>query len=193
MARSSGRASMTDMARQIGHTHKVVGFIIAIAMVVLGILFLIWPVVTGYTIMVIATIGFIIYGVWQIIAYIRTPHDLKNGWVLANGIIFLVLGFLLLAESRQEMYMSYAFLLGFLAMYSGIMQIASFAGFHRAGEPGAAWILISGIINIILSICLLTTPFIATWALEYVLGIYLIVAGVALFAEAASGRYAMKM
>lgn len=192
MARSSGRETLTDAARRIGHTHKVIGFAIAIAMIVLGILFLIWPMITGYAIMVVATIGFIIYGIWQIIAYVRTPHEYKNGWVLANGIIFLILGFLLLAESRQEMYMSYAFLLGFLAMYSGIMQIASFASFQKAGEPGTAWILISGIINIILSICLLTTPFVATWALEYVLGIYLIVGGVALFAESASGHYAMK-
>lgn len=194
MADNSGRTrmSMNDMAKKITKGHKVAGIIVAICMIVLGILFICWPLRTDYAIMVLASIGFIVYGIYQIIVYARTPSDLKNGWLLANGIIFTILGFLLLWEGPADMFLTFAFLLGFLAMFGGITQCASYGIIRRAGEPGAGWVLASGIINIILSIFLLLTPFAATWALGYVIGVYLIVGGVALFAEACSGHYGMK-
>lgn len=195
MAKSGTRTrmGMNDMAKQIAKGNKTVGIIVAICMVVLGIVFAIWPLIAGSVVMFIATIGFVVYGVYQIVVYVRTPHDYKNGWTLANGIIDIVLGFLLLAEGAAARLETFAFLLGFLAMYAGIMQCAAYGALRRADEAGAGWMLVSGILNIILSIFLLITPFAAIWALSYVLGIYLIVGGVALFAEACSGHYGMKV
>lgn len=167
--------------------NRTFGIILAVCMIVLGIFLAIWPLRTGFVIMVIASIGFIVFGAFQIIGYARTPREYKNGWRLANGIIYVVLGFLLLSEPGASMYLTYAFLLGFIAMYTGIMQCAEF--FTLKGVPGAGWALLSGIINIILSIFLIVTPFAATWAMEYVLGIYLIVGGVALLFETRSGHY----
>lgn len=195
MAKSATRTrmGMNDMAKQIARGNKTVGIIVAICMIVLGILFTIWPIITGSVVMFIATIGFVVYGVYQIVVYVRTPHDYKNGWTLANGIIDIVLGFLLLMEGAAARFETFAFLLGFLAMYGGIMQCATYGALRRADQPGAGWMLLSGILNLILSVFLLLTPFAAMWALTYVLGIYLIVGGVALFAEACSGSYGMKV
>lgn len=192
--RSGGRtrASMKDMASGLTRGNKIGGIIVSICMIVLGILFLSWPLRTDYVVMVIATIGFIIYGVWQIVVYIRTPHDYKNGWTLANGIIYTILGFLILWESPGDMFLTFAFILGFLALFGGITQCSTYGVIRQAGEPGAGWILASGIINIILSIFLLLTPFVSMWAVTYVLGIYLIVGGIALFAEACSGHMGIR-
>ncbi|MBD5559307.1 MAG: hypothetical protein HDQ87_02950 [Clostridia bacterium] len=194
MAKSATRTSMgmNDMAKQIAAGHKRVGIIVAICMVVLGILFTIWPLSVSAIGAWLATIAFIVYGVYQIMVYIRTPHDYKNGWMLANGIIYIILGILLLMEGAAARLETFAFVLGFMAMYSGIMQCASFGALRRADAPGAGWVLVSGILNIILSLFLLMTPFAAVWAMAYVIGIYLIVGGVALFAEACSGHYGMK-
>ena len=142
--------------------------------------------------MVIATIGFVVYGVYQIIVYARTPRDYKNGWTLANGIIFTILGLLILWDTPQNMFLTFSFLLGFLALFGGITQCSNYGIIRQAGEPGAGWVLASGIINIIMGIFFLLTPIAATWAMAYVLGIYLIVGGIALFAEAASGHLAIR-
>lgn len=187
------RMGMNDMAKQIARGNRTVGIIVAICMVVLGILLTIWPITVSAVGAYIATIGFIIYGVYQIVVYVRTPHDYKNGWTLANGIIYIILGILLLMEGAAARLETFAFLLGFVAMYTGIMQCAGFGALRRADEPGAGWMLVSGILNIILSIFLLMTPFAAVWAMAYVLGIYLIIGGVALFAESCSGHYGMKV
>ncbi len=186
------RVSMNDMAKKVTKGNKVGGIIIAICMIVLGILMFVKPIVTMIAVEYIACVGFIIYGVYQIIIYIRTPSELKNGWTLANGIIFTILGILMITSSIFSVVTTFAFLLGFLALFGGITQISSYGVFKKAGEPGAGWILASGIINIVLSLFLLLAPFAATWALEFVLAIYLIVGGIALFAESCSGHFGQK-
>ena len=195
MANSSTRTrmGMNDMAKQIARGNKKVGIIVAICMIVLGILLTIWPLTVSAVGAYIATIAFVIYGVYQIVVYARTPHDYKNGWTLANGIIYIILGILLLTEGAAARIETFAFILGFIAMYTGIMQCAGYGALRRADAQGAGWVLLSGILNIILSFFLLLTPFAAVWAMAYVVGIYLIVGGVALFAESCSGHYGMKM
>lgn len=195
MADRSGtgsRVSINDVAEKLTRGNRVGGIIVAICMVVLGIMLMIWPLRTGYAMMVVATIGFIVYGIYQIIVYIRTPSDYKNGWTLANGIIYTILGLLILSESGESMFLTFAFLLGFLALYGGITQCATYGIIKKSGEPGAGWVLASGIMNIIMGIFFLITPFAATWAIDYVLGIYLVIGGIALFAEASSGHLGIR-
>lgn len=189
---SRTRANLRDVTERITRGNKVGGIIVAICMIVLGILFLVWPLRTDYVVMVIATIGFIVYGIYEIIVYVRTPKDYKNGWTLANGIIFVILGCLILWEGPGDMFLTFAFLLGFLALFGGITQCSTYGVIRSSGEPGAGWVLASGIINIILGIFFLITPFAATWAIGYVLGVYLVVGGIALFAEACSGHHGVR-
>lgn len=198
MANNSGtagnpRVALDEVTKKITRGNRTLGIIVAICMIILGILFLAMPLRTDYVVMVIATIGFIVYGVYQIVAYARTPRDYRNGWTLANGIVFILLGIVLLASTPGEMFQTFAFLLGFLALFAGISQCASYGPIRNAGEPGAGWLLASGIINLILGAFLILTPYVAVGALGYVCGIYLIVGGIALFAEACSGRYGTKV
>ncbi len=188
----NSRMNMNDVTRNITRGNKIAGIIVAILMIIFGILFLVKPLITDVIAMYIATAGFIIFGVFQIVAYFRTPSDIRNGWTLANGIIFVVLGVILLASDAASMLVTFTFLLGFLALFNGITQVTSYAAFKKSGAEGSGWVLASGIINIILGIFFLISPFAAAWAIAYVLGIYLIVGGVALFAESASGHHAHK-
>lgn len=194
MASKNTRASRnaTDIVAHTVKTNRTYGIITAIAMIVLGVFFLIWPTISGYVGMVFITVGFVVYGVTQIVVYFHTPREHRNGWSLAFGIIYVIIGFMLLAESPASLYLTYAFVLGFFAMYLGITQCFAYGQFRAQNAPGAGWLLASGILNIILSFCMIMTPLVAAWALEYILGFYLIVGGVALFAESCSGRYGMK-
>ncbi len=187
------RKSMNDMARQITKGNKVAGIVVAILMIVLGVLFFIFPIRTDMIVAAIATIGFVVYGIYQLIVYFRTPSGYRNGWTCANGIIFIILGVLLILSGPVSRLETFTFLLGFLAIFGGIMQISSHSALKKAGEQHTGLVLASGIINLILGIFLIIAPLAAAWAMAYVLGIYLIVGGIAFFAESASGHMGRKV
>lgn len=184
--------------RGMANGNRTAGIVIAICMVVIGILIFVAPLIMGLGIAYLVTIGFIVYGIFAIVAYVRTPSDYRNGWTLANGIIFTLLGVLILAEAlggqfgKINMISTFSFIIGFFALFGGITQISSYGAFKKEGTPGAGWILASGIINLILGIIVICAPIAGWFAMEWIFAIYLIIGGVALFAEACSGRLACR-
>lgn len=177
-----------DVVQEVTKGRKAPGIIIAIIMIVLGILLLVRPLFTEVVFMYIAVVGFVIYGVFQIITYATTPAPSRTGWTLASGILFVVVGILIMFSGVPNMIYTFAFLLGFLAMFSGVNRISQSMTLKREGQKGWGWVLTSGILNLVLSIFFIIAPFMLAWVLAYVLGIYLIVGGVALFVEACSGH-----
>ncbi len=93
---------------------------------------------------------------------------------------------------KINMISTFSFIIGFFALFGGITQISSYGAFKKAGEPGAGWILASGIINLVLGILIICAPIAGWFTMEWIFAIYLIVGGVALFAEACSGKLAYK-
>ncbi|HBU13085.1 MAG TPA: hypothetical protein DEB31_10315 [Clostridiales bacterium] len=182
------RASMNTAVRKVAGKSKAAGIIVSICMIVLGVLFLVRPLITAAIAMYFATVAFVIYGVYQILAYIRTEAGARNGWTLANGIIFTILGVLLLMGGVFEMAFMFVFLLAFLAISSGVNHLAAYSVIKKSGEPGAGLILASGLINLLLGIFMLVMPYAGFLATEMLVGIYMVVGGFALFAESASGH-----
>lgn len=177
---------------KLGTGNRVIGILASICMIVLGIVILMMPVKSALIVMEIATIGFVVYGIYQIISYFRTPSEYKNGWMLANGIIFIILGVIIFRANTLSTAITYAFLLGFLALSTGITQISSYGIYKKAGVPNAGGIVFSGILNMLLGLFFLFSPFFTLFAAWLIFAIYLIVAGVAVFAMAASGRKSQK-
>lgn len=167
---------------------KTAGIIVSICMIILGVLAVVWPVTTGGVIAYVAAIGFVIYGIYEIVLYAQTESGHRDGWVLASGIIFALLGVLLLFSGPLVALETFVFILAFLAMLGGIMEIASYSSLKQAGMEGAGWVLASGIINLILGVMLLILPFAATWMVAFLIGLYLIMGGIALFAWVMSGH-----
>ena len=124
--RTTRRAGMNDVARKMTGGNKTAGIVIAICMVVLGILIFAAPLIMGLGIAYLVTIGFIAYGIFEIVAYVRTPADYRNGWTIANGIIFTLLGIMILAEAlggqygKINMISTFSFIIGFFALFGGI-------------------------------------------------------------------------
>ncbi len=192
------RMNLNNVAKKMTGGHKTAGIIIAICMVVIGILIFSAPLILGLGLGYLVTIGFIVYGIFQIIAYVRTPAEYRNGWTIANGIIFTLLGILILAQAlgtpfgNLNMLSTFSFIIGFFALFGGITQISSYGAFKKSGEPGSGWILASGIINLLLGILIICAPIAGWFTIEWIFAIYLIVGGIALFAEACSGKLAHK-
>ena len=174
--------TMGDVAMKITKGHRAAGVVVAICMIVLGILFFIWPLITAIGLQYIAAIGILIFGAFQIINFIRVPSGARQGWMLASGILLVIVGIMALAMGVIDRAFMFSFLLGFLAMMAGINQLASVGVAKKAGMS-TGWLVASGIINIILAAFLLISPFAAIWALQIVFGIYLLVGGIAFLAE----------
>ena len=192
------RMSLNNIARQATGGNKTAGAVIAICMDAIGILIFAAPYAMGIGIGYFVTAGFIVYGIFEIIAYVRTPADYRNGWTLANGIIFTLIGVLILVEAlgspigKLNMLSTFSFIIGFFALFGGITQVSSYGAFKSAGEPGAGWVLASGIINLILGILIICAPITGWFTIQWIFAIYLIIGGVALFAEALSGKLACR-
>ncbi len=192
------RMNLNNMAKTMAGGNKTAGIIIAICMIIIGVLILMAPLIAGLGIAYLITVGFIIYGVFQVIVYAKTAAEYRNGWTLANGIIFALLGILILAQAlgtqfgALNMLSLFSFFIGFFALFGGITQISSYGAFKKAGEPGAGWILASGIINLVLGILIICAPIAGWFTIEWVFAFYLIIGGIALFAEACSGKLACK-
>jgi uncharacterized membrane protein HdeD (DUF308 family) len=173
---------MEDMAMKITKGNRTAAIVVAICMIVLGILFFIWPLISAAGLQFIAAIGILIFGAFQIIRFIREPSGAKQGWTLASGILLVIVGIMALSMGVIDRAFMFSFLLGFLAMMAGINQLTSVGAYKKAGMS-TGWLVASGIINLILAAFLLISPLAAIWALQVVFGIYLLVGGIAFLAE----------
>jgi uncharacterized membrane protein HdeD (DUF308 family) len=166
--------------------NKVLGAIIGIVMAILGILFIAKPLEVALALDIFVTVGFLLFGVYQIVSYLRTPASLRSGWQLAFGIVWVLMAIMVIANGQAGVLLTFAFALGFLALLSGFMQVSVYAAIRS--QSGGTLILASGVINILLGAFLLFAPFFATAVVEIAQGIYLLVAGIALIFEAFSGH-----
>ena len=179
---------ITEQAQKVTKGNRTFGIIIAILMAILGILLLCIPARTMAWVEYLAVVGFAIFGIFQIVKYIRMPANAKQGWTLACGIINVIVGVMLLFARPYVIGTTIAFMLGILSMMTGISKCSAYAALRKDQAPGAGWMLFSGILDILVSIFFICSPFAMTFAFAIILGIYLIVGGISLFAESCSSH-----
>jgi uncharacterized membrane protein HdeD (DUF308 family) len=166
--------------------HKGLGIAASVIMILLGIGVFMAPQFFVSMMIWIFVIGVMIYGVFMIYEY--AISDVKNGWNLTSGILAVILGFLLVfapALSRAE---TFAFMLAFMTLFSGINQITASSLIKKQGGAGTGWLLAAGIINTILGFFFLFNPYVMLFTFSIIAGIYLIVGGIALFASTMSSH-----
>ena len=178
--------------------HKIAGCIVAACMIILGIMMVVIPQGGSFADNYGLSIGVLIMGLYEMIAFFRTAPPYRNDMALASGIIMILMGAVILVLSvgnmaSQDMMLGlFTVALGFITIYRGIMQLFSCSRFKRLDEKDTAWLQLSGILNIVLGVLVVILPFTGLLLTSVVLGIYLAVAGVALLTEAVSGKVARK-
>ena len=168
--------------------HKVWGIVISILMVILGIVLFCVPVRGLIWLEYAATAALVIVGIYLIIKYFCTPKDDRYGWTLANGIILILLGALYLFSSPLVTMVTFSFLFAVLTISDGINLFSLSSRMKKNGESGTGLLIASGILDIILAVFFIIAPFAMNWAIAVIIGIYLVVAGISLFAESCSGK-----
>lgn len=166
--------------------HKVFGVIIAIAMILLGIGSFFAPLFSTSIIIWLFIAGIFIYGIFLIYSYTQT--QIKNGWTLASGILALILGILMIFSPPLAKADTFAFMIGFMTMMTGVNQVVAASAAKKAGAERTGWLTASGIINIILSFFFIFNPFVMLLAFDIIVAVYLIFGGIALFAATFSSK-----
>ncbi|WKY48339.1 DUF308 domain-containing protein [Eubacteriaceae bacterium ES3] len=163
---------------------KIFGIIVSILMIVMGVLVFTKPVFAAEIIFWLFELGILAYGIFSIVTYAKST--VKNGWTLVTGIMAVVLGILLVMSSTLQTAGTFAFMLAFMSMSAGINQLSAGMTIKKSGAEGSGWLIASGVINLLLSVFLIFAPVAALLGFGFIAGIYLIVGGIALFAEVMS-------
>jgi uncharacterized membrane protein HdeD (DUF308 family) len=152
--------------------------LLGILAIILGILVIAFPLLGVFTVSVLAGIGILFLGIWLLIQSFGVWH-VSKGTAIANliiGLLAIIVGIGLFGNILAFSFLAsfWLFLAGFFLIISGISSLATREGAGGKGVGGIGIIL--GILYIIL----------ATYAwnpyyLALIIGIWLIIDGIALF------------
>ena len=93
--------------------------------IILGCIFLVWPIGTTAVLLWLLMIWLVLYGIYRIVHAIRQPPEDHSRWLdICLGIISLVIGVLLIALPALEGLEVLALLLGIYAVIAGIILIS---------------------------------------------------------------------
>lgn len=171
---------------------KLPTIIVSILLFVLGLVVLFQPVGTMFLVSWLFVVALLIFGVWQIIKYIVTPKESKNGGQLTSGILSVLL-VVLIAPFNGEAgllgsFLTVMFMLGFTSISSGIGRLMMAGELKRSGTAGTGWITFSGILSIILGVFCISNPLFMGIYQGIMFGIFLIVTAIVLFSASMSGE-----
>ena len=92
--------------------------------IILGCIFLAWPIGTTAVLLWLLMIWLVLYGIYRIVHAIRQPPEDHSRWLdICLGIISLVVGVILIALPTLEGLEDLALLLGIYAVIAGIILI----------------------------------------------------------------------
>lgn len=171
------------MQEKSNNPSRVGGIIASLCLIILGAAIFFFPIGSLVITTWLFTAGVGIYGLSLILIYIKTPSWMRSGWLLASGIMAIILFFVMLPVYGEIKFFSnlgvIMFLLAFHSISSGIttltvLPIISAAG----GSKGLA--IFSGILSILVGFFMIFSPFLMGLAEIYFLAVWLIVIGVSM-------------
>ena len=154
---------------------KVVGIIIAIAMIIIGILLLATPLRTTVALIYILSAIILVYGAYKFITFF--VEKTKNPLSLVLGIVFIILGILLLSLEPIQVAFTFAIIVGAIMILNGIERLFTIPACKAAGVSVGLPVF-SAILSIALAIFLFVTPFGTTWVFAVFAGVFMLIDGI---------------
>lgn len=158
----------------------------ALLLAVLGLTALAFPLVAGVSFAFFLTAALFLYGISQAAAFFLAAKELRSVWTLVSGVLLLLFAGLTLAGAlRSElgvlrMLEMTAFFAAVLTSITGFSQISGVILLRSAGFSASGWMLVSGVLNYLLSLLMFFNPIVSWFALTTVWGIYFLAAAVTL-------------
>lgn len=157
--------------------HWYISLIVGILFVLLGIITLLNPMISLFTIGILFSLSFMVGGIIEVIFSIENRFLLYNwGWKLVVGILTFFIGLLLFLKPEITIEVISLYV-GFLIMFRSFSAVSFALDFKRYGNRGWIYLLIFGISGVVFSFFLLWNP---VWVAIYIaafIGISLFIAG----------------
>ena len=151
-----------------------------IALFVLGILIFVYP-MQSYVGMALI-FGWVIFfsGVAQVVLSAANRHFITGrGWMLAGGIIEIVLGLIPVFNTALSA-VSLPVFLGFWLLFRGFSAIGLGGDMQAMRVPGSGWTIASGVLLLLCALCMIFQPLVfGTTAVIVWVGVSLLFAGAA--------------
>jgi uncharacterized membrane protein HdeD (DUF308 family) len=178
------RHSVRNAVRLHWHLFLAQGII----MTVLGVLAVVWPQFSTVAVDVYVGWLFLLSGAVGLITMFFAPSASTFFWSLFTAALSLFVGILLLWHPIEGVISLTLVLIAFFVA-EGIFQIAASLSYREAFPESWAWMLASGIADLILAGLIISGwPGTATWALGLIVGVNLISSGIAITMVAVTGR-----
>jgi len=175
------------VARSI-HDHWKLFLIEGLCLLVLGVLAIILPQIASLAVTLVIGWLFLFSGAVGLFMTFMMRQMPGFWWSLLSAVLGIAAGLVLIAFPVSGV-ISLTYVLVAFFIVEGVASIM-FALDHRAELPGRwSWMLMSGIVDLILAaLILLGLPSSAAWAIGLLVGINMVMGGVALIAMAMTAR-----
>ncbi|EUJ47239.1 HdeD family acid-resistance protein [Paenilisteria rocourtiae] len=161
---------------------RILVLLAGIAMVCLGIWFVAHPGISLLSFTLFIGTLMLMLGIFQIIQYFSNRSGQKvSGWILAEGILSVLLGITLLAD-QLEGTVTLVIVFGMWVLFAGIMRTIGAFDAKNEGVEGWGWLLTLGILGIILGFISLFNPIVGAIGIVILVGTFFIVQGINCFA-----------
>lgn len=161
------------------------GVVLGIALVILGILSIMAPMVTGVTVSVLVGVLMIAAGIARLIWAFQAGSFGKGALTFLLGGLLIIVGLVMLFRPVMGM-ASLAMLLAAFFLVDGVFEVI--AAFKVKPEKGWGWLLFGGAASIILAALIWWQwPISGIWAVGILVGVKLLFAGFAMIALGSVG------
>jgi uncharacterized membrane protein HdeD (DUF308 family) len=158
----------------------------AILLVILGVLAISLPMVASIGVARVLSWLILIDGIAQFVYAFRSKGIGRTIWKLLISVLYIVVGFYLLAHPLMGL-AGLTLLLAMFFFVEGIVDIGTFV-WSRKSE-GSEWLLLHGIVTLLLGVMIWRHwPFSSLWALGTLVGISMLLTGITRLMMAAKGR-----
>ncbi len=132
--------------------------------VILGITCIFHPVSTLVTLAMFFSIAMLVSGISQVAAYFSDFRENRSGWVLAGGILSVVLGlWLLIGRGYTALAAMIPFVVSIWVLSEGVSRTIGAFTLKDAGMENWGWVLALGIVEILLGGMLTFMPILSGW------------------------------
>jgi uncharacterized membrane protein HdeD (DUF308 family) len=159
---------------------------LGVLLVVAGVIALLYPVVAAVTAALYVGWFAIIAGVIAIMVAIKTRADPHFGWRLAVGVVYVLLGLMLVVNPVAGA-ASLALFVGAMMTVSGVVEIM--LAFRLKPRRGWGWLLANGVLSIALAVLIVIGwPLGSLVLIGYFVGFQIITCGIARIALSMGAR-----
>ncbi|MCL2760922.1 MAG: DUF308 domain-containing protein [Desulfuromonadales bacterium] len=157
--------------------------IVGILMCVAGIYMWVEPLAVIVALALYLGIIFIVSGIGYIATFFA---GWSSGWLLANGLIDLILGIVLITHLRLTI-VTLPIILALWIIFVGVLRVAAAFKLKAVGFPKWGWSFVFGFLSILFGMFIIANPLVGVLSITVVLGTFMLIYGVFVIMEYFAG------